>query len=165
MHPATLPPADLLAQTREHRARRSGPGGQRRNKVETAVILVHVPTGISAEASERRSQADNRAAALRRLRLRLALRHRTPAGPGGPSDLWRSRTRGRLLAVNADHDDYPALIAEALDRLRATALDMGRAADALAVTPTRLARLFRRDRSAWTALNALRRGVGLPPLK
>ena len=165
VHPASLPAEELLAQTRESRTRRSGPGGQHRNKVETAVMLVHVPTGISAEGAERRSQAENRSVALKRLRLKLALQHRSPAACDDPSDLWRSRTRGRLLVVNADHDDYPALVAEALDRLQVTAFDMATAAAGLAVSPTQLARLFRKDRTAWTALNSLRAGLGLPLLR
>lgn len=53
VHPATLPPADLLKQTQEIHTRRSGPGGQHRNKTQTAVVLLHKPTGIAAEASER----------------------------------------------------------------------------------------------------------------
>lgn len=165
MHPASLTPVDLLAQTRESRTRRSGPGGQHRNKVETAVILVHLPTGISAEASERRSLAENRRVALQRLRLRLALQHRSPAAYDGPSALWRSRLRGRLLAVAGDHDDYPTLIAEALDRLQAVGFDMSRAATTLLVSPTQLAGLFRKQRAAWTALAALRARIGLPALK
>jgi len=164
-HPAALPAADLLEQTRESRTRRSGPGGQHRNKVETAATLVHLPTGISAEASERRSLAENRRVALRRLRLRLALQHRAPAACDGPSALWRSRTRGRLLVVAADHDDYPALLAEALDRLQATRFDISPAAASLGVSPTQLAGLFRKHRTAWTALASLRAAVGLPPLK
>ncbi len=60
VHPAALDP-DLLAAECEFRAtRRSGPGGQNRNKVETAVILTHRPTGISAQASEWRTQGENR---------------------------------------------------------------------------------------------------------
>lgn len=164
-HPAALPTAELLAQTRESHTRRSGPGGQHRNKVETAATLVHLPTGISAEASERRSLAENRRVALHRLRLRLALQHRAPAASDGPSVLWRSRTRGRLLVVAADHDDYPALLAEALDRLQATRFDIGPAAATLGVSPTQLAGLFRKHRTAWTALASLRAAVGLPHLK
>jgi len=49
-----------------------GPGGQHRNKTESGVRLVHRPTGLTVTATERRSQAQNRASALERLRERLA---------------------------------------------------------------------------------------------
>lgn len=56
----------------------SGPGGQHRNKRETAVRVRHLPSGITVLATEHRSQARNKALALRRLDLRLrALRKRT----------------------------------------------------------------------------------------
>lgn len=50
----------------------SGPGGQHRNKTESGVRLFHRPTGVTVTATERRSQHQNRGAALERLREVLA---------------------------------------------------------------------------------------------
>ena len=164
MHPAALPAADLLAACDETRTRRGGPGGQHRNRVETAVVLVHRPTGIAAEASERRSQAENRRVVLTRLRLRLALAHRTHPDPAGPSPLWRSRTVTGRIVVALDHDDFPILVAEALDRLQAGGWELPPAAAALGVSPSQLLRLFRREPAAWTLLGRQRAAAGLSAL-
>jgi ribosome-associated protein len=51
--------------------RSSGPGGQRKNKTETAIRLTHLPTGITVVATEHRSQAQNRKLAFERLKERL----------------------------------------------------------------------------------------------
>jgi ribosome-associated protein len=55
-----------------------GPGGQHRNRTASGVRLVHHPTGAVVTATERRSQAQNRATALARLRAKLAELSRVP---------------------------------------------------------------------------------------
>lgn len=50
----------------------SGPGGQHRNRTESGVRLTHRASGIVVTATERRSQAANRAVALERMIERLA---------------------------------------------------------------------------------------------
>src|SRR5215813_14308899 len=64
-----------------------GPGGQHRNKTASAVRLVHLPTGVTVTATERRSQLRNRSAALERLRgvLTRMTRVKRPRRPTRPS--------------------------------------------------------------------------------
>ena len=65
--------AELLAECEVHTYRASGPGGQKRNKTSSAVRLHHQPSGLRAPAEESRSQHENKARALRRLRETIAV--------------------------------------------------------------------------------------------
>ena len=51
--------------------RASGPGGQHVNKTESAVRARHLPSGITVVASDQRSQRQNKALALERLKAKV----------------------------------------------------------------------------------------------
>src|SRR5215471_5713076 len=85
----------LLAQCEVDTYRASGPGGQKRNKTSSAVRLRHPPTGLLVIAEESRSQHENRARALRRLRQALYLK-------------WRDELSPEALASLVSRDDYAA---------------------------------------------------------
>src|SRR5262245_24347930 len=85
----------LLAQCDVDTYRASGPGGQKRNKTSSAVRLRHTPSGLLVIAEESRSQHENKARALRRLRQALYLKLREPVSE-------EEQTPQRLAA----HPDY-----------------------------------------------------------
>src|SRR5947209_9848043 len=88
-----LPDDALLAQCELQAHRASGPGGQHRNKAETAVRLVHRPSGVTVEGKDERSRTQNVRIALARLREKLERRayRPPPRRPTRPSRAARER--------------------------------------------------------------------------
>ena len=188
-HLAALAEEELLAQCDRSTNRTRGPGGQHRNKVESQVLLVHMGSGVAAQASERRSAVENQRVAIRRLRLALAVEVRGAVPPGEVgSALWKSRvkapavketteeilpgvrvrvpgTRGGRIECSPNHHDYPALLAEALDVICDAGWDIKRAAVRLGVSTSQLLKLIKDHPPALLRLNKERQARGEHTLK
>ena len=161
-----LDDAALLAQCEVHTYRASGPGGQNRNKVESAVRLVHRPSGISVIAPESRSQHENRTRALRRLRKALALRVRQPPPdePVPPAVAACVDRNGRLRVGGRDQRFLPAAAA-VLDVLFAFEGSVSAAADRLGLTTANLAAFLTQEDELLAEANRMRASFGLRPLR
>jgi hypothetical protein len=155
-----LDDAALLAQCDVDRFRASGPGGQKRNKTDSAVRLRHPPSGISAQAFESRSQHENRARALRRLRLEAALRLRAPVEDGPPPETAEAIRSGKL-AVGRRDARYPSVVAGIFDVLEARSWRLAEAAGVLGLSTAALVRFLAEDPVVLRAADERRQAVGL----
>ena len=163
MHPSQLTTDDLLAQCVIERTRRGGPGGQHRNKTETAVVITH-DSGIMGSASERRSQDLNRSEAIHRLRLNLATEFRTL--PTDDLSLeWLAFSNRSHNRVSIHNEVYPALLAEALDHFAHCSYELSVTALRLRVSSARLTNLIKIYPPALRYCNVQRASLGLHPLK
>jgi hypothetical protein len=170
---STLTDAQLLDQCSVDTYRASGPGGQKRNKTSSAVRLRHGPTGLLVIAEESRSQHENKAKALRRLRqaLFLKLRDAIPAealttdrvttlpdyGPARSAD-------GRLHLGRKDPRFWPA-VGVVLDVLQAREARVAEAAELLGVSTGNLIDFLGTDDKVWEQANLLRIRFGHKPLR
>jgi len=163
MHPSLLPLETLQQQCRWSFSRASGPGGQHRNKVETAVVIEHLASGIRASASEERSQHRNRQVALQRLRCALAVEYREPVGsdPVGSdlverpaSELWRTYCRSGKIRVSSDNEHFPCLLAEIFEALIGSDYDLAETAKRFDTSSTQLVRILGSYAPALAHLNA-----------
>jgi len=170
-HPTVLTEQQLLDECQWVFTKRGGPGGQHRNKTQSAALLTHKPTSITAEANERRDQHQNRRVAIERLRFLLAWQVRDAQLDGdtesgtSPSDLWKRRSRGGRIHVSVSHWDFPQLIAEALNHLYRHDFSVAEAAVSLEVTSGQLTKLFRAHPPSLDWLNRIRGQRGHSRLK
>jgi len=158
----------LLRECDVHTYRASGPGGQKRNKIESAVRINHPASKLTVVATESRSQHDNRRRALKRLRKSIALHIRQDLDPAG------FRLAGNLQAVvsspswprvSSKLPEYLPLVGVVLDLLAACAGRLSDAARGLGVSTGSLSGFITRDTKLHAAANGLRAQAGLKPLR
>nr|WP_201723868.1 peptide chain release factor-like protein [Rhodopirellula sp. SM50] len=162
-HPAVIDGDRLLDGCELRTQRRSGPGGQHRNKTSSGAFLTHRPTGLVGEATERRSQAQNREVALQRLRYLLAIEVRTPS-PLDPSD-WqadgdeatiRRRYTNHSFRLNESNADKPALLALVLNDLWVAGGQPSLITETWSVSTSKIVSLIRSYAPALTWVNRVR---------
>jgi hypothetical protein len=168
----TLSDDQLLAQCEVDTYRASGPGGQKRNKTSSAVRFRHPPSGLIVIAEESRSQHENRARALRRLRHALYLKVRdemtpetlTPEAVQDQADYREARgPDGRLRLGLKDPRYWPA-VGVVLDVLQACQARLSDAAAALGLSTGNLVSFLESDPRVWEQANQLRARFGQKPL-
>lgn len=160
----TQPDEKLLAACTVETYRGSGPGGQHRNKRDSAVRLTHRPTGVVATATERRSQHENRRRAIKRLRKAIALEVRE-----------KVRTLSDALRAALDNPAWPRIsqkstaylvaAAEILDRLEADCGKVSETAKRLGISTASVTKFLSLDFHLLAAANRIRRRFGHKPLR
>jgi hypothetical protein len=133
--------------------RASGPGGQKRNKTSSAVRLRHTATGLLVIAEESRSQHENKARAIRRMRREIALQVRETL-PSPEADLGMGPKAERFWPT-------AAIVLDLLDQHAAR---VSEAAAELNETTGRLIAFLQSDGRLWQRTNELRRQHGQKPL-
>ena len=154
----------LLTECEIQRYRAPGPGGQKRNKTDSAVRLHHRPSALAVTATESRSQHDNKRKALVRLRTQIAVTARLP-----PRDTveWPSgiQPTGGTLRVRPNNPAIHGLLALLLDDLQASQGRLSELASRWQVSSSSGVRLLASVPAAWTEANRLRAEFNRKPLR
>jgi hypothetical protein len=166
--------AALLAQCEVHTYKSSGPGGQHRNKVSSAVRLVHGPTRVSAHGDDSRSQHDNKRLALQRLRMNLAMHLRETIDCAAPPPAFvqecmfqprgRAADAPRRLEIGAKDFRFWRVAAWLLDVLEACSGRVGDAAAVVGITTGNFSDLLTSERHLLAAAQEIRKRNSLKPL-
>jgi hypothetical protein len=168
-----LTDAQLLAQCAVDTYRASGPGGQKRNKTSSAVRIRHPSSGLIVIAEESRSQHDNRAKALQRLRQAFFLKVRNalnaedlaPEVIAGHADYQDAKTDGGRLDLGRRDRRFWPVAGLVLDVLAAQQARVSDAALTLGLSTANLLAFLQTSPKVWEQANLMRAQFGHKPLR
>ena len=151
----------------------TGPGGQRRNRVRSVCVAEHVASGIAVRVEDQREGGRNKAIAVQRLRLKVAVFSACSAViPDSVSDqtallhsLQESVAAAWRPRVNSGHFDFAVLAQCLLVSLRLAGGLAAPAAAMIGVSGSAFTRFLSQEKSVWSAAQGLRGRFGLPPLR
>ncbi|SRR5713226_6161997 len=159
---------ELLKQCAVDTYRASGPGGQKRNKTSSAVRIRHQPSGLSVIAEESRSQHENRARALRRLRQAFYLKLRNELPPevlAASAEYRESRNASGRLDLGRKDPRFWPVVGVVLDVLQAVEGRVSDAATTLGISTGNLIDFLQTEPKVWEQANQLRARFGHKLLK
>ena len=159
-----------------HAYKSSGPGGQRRNKVATAIRVVHKPTGLKAHADESRYQIENKRRAIARIRMSIAcgLRRQAKTDPLQIPPVVaecifspRKAATGvmKRLAVGRKDRRFWQVAAFLLDLLAACGGKVSRAAASLGITTANFVAMVKTHKRLLATAQAIRKENKINPLR
>ena len=129
--------------------KRSGNGGQKRNKTSSAVRVTLKEFGVSAEDCTERSQKLNRIKALQKLKKKLAMSVR------------QEMVQEKLTAVSPSNQKYPLFLARLLDLLESVGFSFKECGLALGMSSSQVEKLLRKDTALWQYVQKnVQRGTG-----
>ena len=124
--------------------KRSGNGGQKRNKTSSAVRVTLKELAISAEDCTERSQKLNRSKALQKLRRKIAMTVR------------QDMSDEIITIVAPSNDRYPLFLARLIDLLSSVNYSFKECGLKLNLSSSQVEKLLRRDASLWQFIQSKR---------
>lgn len=157
----------LLRECEVDTYRASGPGGQKRNKTSSAVRIRHLASQLMVIAEESRSQHENKAKALKRLRKAFYLKIREPLN-FGTGNGWLATNNQILPALDAHGRlsvgpkslAFLPAVGVLLDLLELCQARVSDVAKALGITTASVVGFMKQDDKVWEALNQIRQKHG-----
>lgn len=145
-----MPSEELLKLCKIDCVKGSGPGGQKRNKTSSAVVLTLSELDITVSDCTERSQFRNRENSLKKLRFAIALKLRqAPMGNGLCN-----------IQCSMQSDKYPLFAAQLLDYLHAVEFDHKLAAGKCGISPSAMLKKIHRDPHLWQFVQKQRLALG-----